>query len=378
MNFLKKNYLTQVYYFSYCFLIALLLNNTSLFAQTSKYKIWNPASEAVNCLEGQGWTGQAERFFYRFPEKAQKTVRKEVWGLSTNTAGVAVRFTTNAKEIIVKYQNGGSRLQMPHMPALGVSGVDLYQVYKNGKTERVNGKYSFEDTVQYSYPFLSANSYTEYVLYLPLYNSVKWMEIWVPAESDIHPIAPRTKPIVIYGTSIAQGGCASRPGMASTNILSRNINRHVINLAFSGNGRMEPEVIDLLAEIDASVYVIDCLPNLGASPELPKKINYAVTTLKKKRPNVPILFVDHCGLPIGNPGARNKNVDLINKQQRSVFDSLVKSGVKGLYYLTRGEINLDENCVVDYVHPNDIGMMRYADAYEKALRKIWKGDKKKI
>ena len=57
----------------------------------------------------------------------------------------------------------------------------------------------------------------------------------------------RDKPVLVYGTSIAQGGVASRPGLAWTALLERKLDRPVINLAFSGNGRLEPEVLDLIA-----------------------------------------------------------------------------------------------------------------------------------
>ena len=91
-----------------------------------------------------------------------------------------------------------------------------------------------------------------------------------------HCLFVRINPIVVYGTSIAQGGCASRPGLAWTNILGRKLDRPVINLAFSGNGKLEKELIELLSEIDASLYVLDCLPNL-TSPEY-----YSTGELKKR------------------------------------------------------------------------------------------------
>lgn len=89
------------------------------------------------------------------------------------------------------------------------------------------------------------------------------MQVGVPGNALFNPMAIREeKPIVVYGTSIAQGGCASRPGMAWPALVGRKLDRPLINLGFSGNGRLEKEVIDLIAEIDAKVYVLDCLPNL--------------------------------------------------------------------------------------------------------------------
>src|SRR5690606_5312217 len=110
--------------------------------------------------------------------------------------------------------------------------------------------------------------------------------------------APRKeKPVIVYGTSIAQGGCASRPGMAWTAILERKLGIPMINLGFSGNGQLEKELIDLIAEIDASVFVLDCLPNLGGfkPEEVNKRILASVNTLREKHPKTPIILTDHAG-----------------------------------------------------------------------------------
>jgi hypothetical protein len=91
------------------------------------------------------------------------------------------------------------------------------------------------------------------------------MKIGVPEDKNFSPLPlNKKKPIVVYGTSIAQGACASRPGMAWTAILGRRMNIPLINLGFSGNGKLEKEMLDLIAEIDAEVYILDCLQNMLA------------------------------------------------------------------------------------------------------------------
>lgn len=159
-------------------------------------------------------------------------------------------------------------LSMPHMPATGVSGIDLYATDNNGQERWCAGNYSMGDTIVYnfrglSYAAKSGNGF-EYQLFLPLYNSVSWMEIGVPADASFRFLrVSQEKPLVIYGTSIAQGACASRPGMAWGNILNRKLGHPVINLGFSGNGKLEEALFDLLSEIDARLYIIDCMPNLA-------------------------------------------------------------------------------------------------------------------
>ncbi len=331
-------------------------------------------------LEGQAWPHEVKDFYDRLPARAEQSVREAVWNLSKNSAGLQMRFQTNATEIIIKYQVTGS-IQMPHMPATGVSGVDLYSKTIDGKWLWAAGRYSFGDTVTYHFKNLSPNDQhvnnREYTLYLPLYNSVKWMEISVPEDAKFKPLPVRSdKPIVVYGTSIAQGGCASRPGLAWTNILGRKLDRPVINLAFSGNGRLEKELIDLLTEVDAKLYVLDCLPNLTshdyyATGELRKRIITSVTELQNKKPLTPILLTDHDGYTDGaiNP-VREIGYASTNTVFKATFDSLVAAGVKNIFRLTKEAINQDIESTVDGTHPNDIGMMHYANAYEKEIKNI--------
>ena len=199
-----------------------------------------------------------------------------MWNLSHNSAGLIIRFRSNSAKITVRYTVGGA-MNMPHMPSTGVSGVDLYAKNSDGTWLWSAGRFSFGDTVVYQYTGIDPkdiyhNHGREYRLYLPLYNSVRWMEIGVPDTSSLSFLPLRAeKPVVVYGTSIAQGGCASRPGMAWTAILGRSLDRPLINLGFSGNGRLEKELTGLLTEVDASLYILDCLPE----PDQPEGLSQA-------------------------------------------------------------------------------------------------------
>ena len=361
------------------FLILIFIATTThSFSQQSKtYKTWNPALDTLQVVEGQAWSKEVKSFYDRLPARAEKTVRNEVWELSQNSAGLSLRFRSNANEIIVKYVVS-EELQFPHMPATGVSGVDLYAKNSDGKWLWCAGRFSFGDTIVYRYKgMLSKDEYEnpfDYTLYLPLYNSVKWLEINVPDSSLFTPLPSRKeKPILVYGTSIAQGGCATRPGLAWTNILGRKLDRPVINLGFSGNGRLEKELIDLITEVDAKLYVLDCLPNLSPENigELKKKIVESVKELKSKRPDIPVLLTNHDGYTDEeiNPASKEET-RILNTVQKQEFDSLTTAGTKDIYLLTKNEIGQDIETMVDGTHPNDIGMMRYADAYEKKIRAI--------
>lgn len=341
------------------------------------YKAWNPAVDTLKVLEGQAWSN-LECFYDRLPAKAEKSVRGPVWAFSKNSTDLQIRFRTNADEITIKYIVT-ERLQMPHMPATGVSGVDLYSKIIDGKWLWCAGKYTFGDTIEYRFSNLTTNvNDGEYTLYLPLYNSVKWMEIKVPEKSLFKPLpARKDKPIVVYGTSIAQGACAPRPGLAWTSILGRRLDKPLVNLGFSGNGELEKEVLDLIAEVDAELYVLDCLPNMGVNKfsenELKKRIVDAIQLLQTKKPDIPILLADHAGFTNeGTNEARKKIYQNINMAFNETFDSLLTAGVRNIYRLTKKEINLGIETTVDGIHPNALGMMRYAKAYEKKIRAIFR------
>lgn len=351
----------------------LFITIAGLFGQQSENYTWYDPLENVEIFEGQGWQNIG---YNRLPEKARTIVRRPVWNLSRHNAGVNIRFTSSAKKIAIQYQVTANQGK-PHMPPTGVSGVDLY-LKKENNWLWCRGIYQFNDTIQYNYKIDNNQSKNEeYLLYLPLYNSVKNLQIGILEKNEItFKSQNRLKPIVVYGTSIAQGACASRPGMAWTNILSRKLNEPMINLGFSGNGRLEQELIDILTEIDASVYVLDCLPNLSPNEkrtksEIQKRIVNSVHTLKKKRPETPILLVQHAGYSDGLVDkSRYEVYSTLNTWMTETFEELLEEKVSGLYMLSKEEIGLSNDAFIDGTHPTDLGMQQYAEAYAKVLKTI--------
>ena len=342
-------------------------------AQNKSFKTWIPSASEI---QGRWWNEGYKETYDRLPASAENKVRKEVWYHSRSAAGLHLKFKTNSPEIMVRYTVSGN-IQMPHMPATGVSGVDLYSNNGNGNWKWAAGKYSFGDTISFSFSNLPTDNIKEYTLYLPLYNHVNWLEIKYPENVSFEKQTIKDpKPVVVYGTSIAHGACASRPGLGWTNILSRFINKPVINLAFSGNGRLEPEVYNYIGEIDASLFVLDCLPNMsGASYVkegiLRRRLDSSFQYLRTKWPNTPILFTEHAGYGDEDMNASKKETyTAANNVLRSFYESLKKSGIKNIHYLSRQEIGLNTESTVDGIHPNDIGMLEYAKAYSKKIKKL--------
>jgi hypothetical protein len=328
-------------------------------ATTDGKTVWYDCKNLV--VEGKGWT-DTKSFYDRLPAKAEGKVTPSVWGLSHHSAGMCVPFTTNAPSIQVRWTLlAGGNLSMPHMPATGVSGVDLYSKDQSGRWYFVaNGRpAAVTNTAKFSPP-----AGQPCLLYLPLYNGVTSVEIGIPQGSSLSGADPavskQRKPIVIYGTSITHGGCASRPGMAFPAIMGRKLDTPVINLGFSGSGKMEPAMAELLAELDPSVYVLDCLWNMSADL-VSTRIEPFVKTLRAARPDTPIVLAEDCSVRNVCPTEKGRIL-------RTIHQKLTAEGVKNLHFLSNeGMLGDDTEATVDGCHPNDLGMMRQADVFAKAL-----------
>ncbi len=336
---------------------------------------WREISELG--VEGQGWSETSEPYD-RFPGRAEGVVPDPVWQLSRHSAGLCVRFVTDATLLAARWRLRFGSLAMPHMAATGVSGLDLYvratSANRHGARWRwlaVGRPEKFPVNEHTLVSGLRAER-REYMLYLPLYNGVESVEIGVPSSATLTkaPARPaeRAKPICFYGTSITQGGCASRPGMAYPAILGRALDRPTINLGFSGNGRMDPEVVELLAELDPCVYVIDCLPNM-TPPLVTERTAPLVETLRRAHPSTPIVLVENityqdAWLHTG----RHQSYTAKNCALREAYERLVGGGVANLHYVA-GERLLgdDGEATVDGTHPTDVGFLRIADVLQRML-----------
>jgi hypothetical protein len=311
-----------------------------------------------------------KRWFDRFPAAAEGKVTPAVWELSRDSTGMMVRFKTDATAIWVHYVLYMDRLAMTHMPATGASGVDLYARDAQGKWRWVMCSRPEVREVRQAIITGLAPGLREYALYLPLYNGVNSLEIGVPQGAAFTGLAPRTaKPIVFYGSSITQGACASRPGMVYTAILGRRFDCPVVNLGFSGNGRMDAAVGELMAKIDAAAYVIDCMPNTG--PTLARqKCAPLVKMLRAAHPVTPIVLAED--RRVTNEWIRpqlQKSHTASHVALREIYEGLKREGVVELYYIPGdGMLGDDAEGATDGSHPSDLGFMRQADAFEPVLR----------
>lgn len=310
------------------------------------------------------------KWFDRLPAAAKDSVTPSVWSLSRDSAGMVARFKSDSPAIHVHYKLSKANLAMPHMPATGVSGVDLYARDDNGKWKWVQVARPATQEVKAELIKGLAPGYREYALFLPLYNGVESLEIGVEKDAKFEGCAPRDKPIVFYGTSITHGACASRPGMVHTAILGRRLDMPVVNLGFSGNGRMDKAVGDYLAQVDAAAYVIDCLPNMQPA-DVAAKCVPLVKQLREARPETPIILVeDRRFTNDWITPAKYKFHTENHAALRKAYETLQSEGVKGLFYIEGDHLYGDDTeGATDASHANDLGFMRQADIFEPVIRR---------
>jgi lysophospholipase L1-like esterase len=269
------------------------------------------------------------------------------------------------------------------MSVSGISGFDIYlgcgprKKYLNTAIPLLNfkqGKTGLEKTFGFDTPSTEADYKLENFLFnrgtfpdllevsinFPLVDGVKNLQIGVAPESAILPPTPfkHSKPIAFYGTSITQGGCASRPGNAYTNILGRWLDSPVLNFGFSGSGRGEPAMARAIAELELGAFVLDHDANAPSVGHLEQTYEPFFKIIREKHPAIPVLIMsrpnyDSC------PADSDARVSVI----RRTYDNAVAAGDRNVYFIHGktlfGKKDRDA-CTVDGCHPNDFGFMRMA------------------
>jgi len=322
----------------------------------------------------------SDGYFTRLPADLQGVVRKAVWDLGQNSAGLAVRFRTNSKCIGAAWKPLNN-FGMSHMTPTGVRGLDLYSL-TDGQwlfvgAGQPNGKNSRNVFIR-----KMNGDMREYIMYLPLYDGVIDLAIGIdstaviekPQVVDLVPSA-RNLPIVFYGTSVTQGGCATRPGMAYPSIIGRELHRETINLGFSGNGRMDKCLGEKIAGIPASMFVIDCLANC-TSQIVKDSTEHFIRAIVEANPDVPVLMVSNYCYPYQYLDAQfHKDTQEENAIWKEFARKFRKEGYNVRYIdayakgnMKKSPIGPDHEGTVDGVHMTDLGFQRFAKFLMKYIK----------
>lgn len=316
----------------------------------------------------KGWDNTLHKYT-RIPAYLRDSVRKELWERSQCSAGIAVRFATNSSRVGVKYKLLWNT-HMLHMADTGLKGTDLYIHEGDSAWRHVNTNRPTADSLKMCekvYVEHLDNSMKEFMIYFPLYDGVE--DLWVAVDSGavITPGNPSLisdkKKIVAYGTSILQGGCASRTGMAATNIISRELNCEVVNIGISGEGKMDNCMARALTEIkDADLFLIDPVPN--CTEMMCDTLTYDfINILRKARPEVPIVMVEGPIYPYARYDAEMGDyLPRKNAAFHRNYERLKAENPDNLYYVTsEGLDGVEDDGTVDGIHLTDLGFRHYAD-----------------
>lgn len=315
-----------------------------------------------------------ETHFERLPYSLKNKSRTAIWSLGKHTSGLAVRFRTNSQSITLKWEVL-KNYSMYHMAPTGIRGLDLYCWYNNSwmfvNTAKAKRKVNEHNIISNM-----NGEEREYMLYLPLFDGVLSLFIGIDSLATItNPkldLPIRNNPIIVYGTSITQGACATRPGMSYTNILTRKLNRECINLGFNGNGKLDYDIAEVMGQRNnVKLYILDFVPNVNKQ-QIIDKLEKFISLLRENNPTVPILLVES---PMYTQSLLDVKTKLMitekNKTLFKKYEELLQKGVSNLHYLSSENVTGNDNeATVDGIHFTDLGFKRYSESLICKIKSI--------
>ena len=324
-------------------------------------------------VEGLYWFPLDKRY-HRLPVGSEQNVRSAVNELARCTAGAQIRFVSDSRRIVISARNSNVKTSAT-MAETGRSGFDLYcgtpgEDEEFWNTARpVPGETVFVEEV-FNVP---EKKMRHFRINFPLYNGVEEFFIGLEDSAQILPPAPLkdSRPIVIYGTSITQGGCASRPGSAFTNILSRKLQREFLNFGFSGNGQNHLEVAEILSQIkNPAMFILDSEANSVSAALIRERVPRFLDIIRKAYPDIPILVLSK--IPYGKRYA--VELPSYKEEFRAIVEQKQAAGDKNIYFIDGSKFfdaaDYSEN-TVDGAHPTDRGFAQMAQKLEVELRKFF-------
>lgn len=311
--------------------------------------------------------------FHRVDTSKYNGMPENVKKLYTNSAGMFVSFRSNTPELYAKWCVTDKKVGL-NLTAIANKGLDVYIRNTKGEWQYAGSKGTIKTCEEALLLENLDDREKEFLVYLPLYDETKSLEIGVKEGASFAKLSnPFKRNIIVYGSSIVHGASASRPGMAYPAILSRRTGFNFLNFGVSGNARMEKEVVHMLGDTNPDLFILDCVPN--SSPEqVSERTAYLVSYLRDKHPNTPIIMIPSVVRELSyfnkNWGQRNY---LQNENWKAEYSKLIANGVKGLYYLdTQNLLGDDHEATTDGTHPSDLGFMRMVEKIQPFVLDVLK------
>lgn len=357
------------------FMLLILLQAPRAFAAASAVSTNGmmviPFPDPRLAVHGLPWFEEDKPVLRRLPARLKEKFRPPVWSLAQSPSGGRIRFRTDATRIGLSAQNPDS-ITMHHMTSVGQNGFDLYV-----GTNFINSAWpDKEGRIEKVWPVSPKPAMRDITIYLPLYKPVTMKAILLNegARVEAAPAYRVAKPVVYYGSSITQGGCAANAGLSCQAIVSRWLDTDFVNLGFSGNGLGEPDVAKAICEIDASCIVLDFWGN--PPPDLYReRLPVFTGILREKFPTLPILVLSPFYFPAE---ATSPDTAAAQRDKRATTKAFVaerqKAGDRNIYFVDGLEmLNQSQSIgLVDGVHCNSLGFYFNAKGLEPHLRKALK------
>ncbi len=310
--------------------------------------------------------------FRRLPEDIARATSKAVFDLHANTAGGRVRFTTDSEYVAIRCVLPNIT-HFAHMPVTGVSGFDMY-ISKGGTDvfeKCFTPPWDMADGYSTIYHF-GSRELRELTINFPLYNDVD--ELYIGLEPDAVLKEGKKykyeKPVVYYGSSITQGGCATRPGTCYEALISQKLSCNYINLGFSGSAKGEDAIMDYIADLDMSVFVYDYDHNAPDAEHLLLTHHKGYLKIREKHPELPIIMVT---APIDDRAlSEPRYIPCRDVIMKSYLDARA-AGDKNVWFVDGTAFFSGEHmdsCTVDGCHPNDLGFLRMADSIGRVVEYV--------
>ncbi len=320
--------------------------------------------------------GKVNDPFCRIPQQTAEACNEGVLALHTNTAGGRVRFCTDSSCVAIRVKMP-ARCLMPHMTFVGSSGFDLYVTQKEKSRyagsfmppiDRENG---YESLIRFP-----DRSLRDITINFPLYDAVDELLIGLEPDSVLRSGEEyrSQKPVVFYGSSITQGGCASRPGNSYQAIISRALNCDYRNLGWSGSARGEQTMAQYIAEQPMQLFFMDYDHNSPSIEHLEKTHEPFFLTIREKNPDLPVIFASKTDLPLSREA--EEETALRRKIICTTMENALRRGDKNVRFVDGGTVFASfeeqgltaDSCTVDGCHPNDLGFWCMSQVYGGAIR----------
>lgn len=303
--------------------------------------------------------------FRRMPENVANEINEGVYALHANTSGGRFKFVTDSPYIALVVKMPAIEV-FPHMPKTGSSSFDIYAdgMFKDIFISPIDMNDGYSGIC-----YVGDGTKKEYTINFPLYNDVNEVLIGLRKGCVFEPPKPFTlnKKILFYGSSITQGGCVTRPGLAYPNIIANKFGCDIVNLGFSGSARGELKMVDYIVSVEHDIFVMDYDHNAPTVEHLFETHERFFKYYRTFCPDTPVIILSAPNTKFGGEEWKKRR-DIVE----ATYESAVASGDKNVYFID-GETLWGEHwdsCTVDCIHPNDLGHIEMAEKTAEVIKRL--------